>query len=268
MPLETPPTPAYGPDTFTDLAELARILMANDEFLLENAGAGGGDTTAIEDGGRLGPHVGGVSDCNDALDTGYYQASGAANTPPTSGSYLIEVVRITSGTTTQTATRFPSTDVAFDEEWTRRRANGVWTPWRVRYMGRTAFTPSWYGSGKYRGTVLTSIMSVADGVGTVELVMEFGADGSYGDLILDNPLAAYTSGPGSTGAVACAGRFTSAGTSSVGTPSGLISANGALLYARPLVVSGSNVVAAQFSSSVPGGVTATGQITATWQFVL
>jgi len=33
MPLETPPTPVYGPDTFKDLASLAAILRSNDDFL-------------------------------------------------------------------------------------------------------------------------------------------------------------------------------------------------------------------------------------------
>ncbi|UVK59240.1 hypothetical protein SEA_QUARTZ_21 [Microbacterium phage Quartz] len=33
MALQTPPTPAYGPNTFTSLAELASILLANDEYL-------------------------------------------------------------------------------------------------------------------------------------------------------------------------------------------------------------------------------------------
>jgi len=36
--LETPPTPSYGPDTFRDLAEMARILKANDEALDQTIG--------------------------------------------------------------------------------------------------------------------------------------------------------------------------------------------------------------------------------------
>lgn len=38
--LETPPTPTYGPDTFRDLAELARILKANDDALNQQSGGG------------------------------------------------------------------------------------------------------------------------------------------------------------------------------------------------------------------------------------
>lgn len=33
MPLQTPPTPSYGPDTFTDLAQLAQVLLENDQYL-------------------------------------------------------------------------------------------------------------------------------------------------------------------------------------------------------------------------------------------
>lgn len=33
MALQTPPTPSFGPDTFTDLATLAQILKENDEYL-------------------------------------------------------------------------------------------------------------------------------------------------------------------------------------------------------------------------------------------
>ncbi|AZV01729.1 hypothetical protein HOV00_gp22 [Microbacterium phage Schubert] len=45
--LETPPTPEYGPSTFSDLAELARILKDNDDALnqdIENISGGGGVT--------------------------------------------------------------------------------------------------------------------------------------------------------------------------------------------------------------------------------
>lgn len=40
--LETPPTPTYGPDTFTDLAEVSRILKDNDDALAAAIGGGGG----------------------------------------------------------------------------------------------------------------------------------------------------------------------------------------------------------------------------------
>lgn len=40
MALQTPPTPTYGPNTFSDLADLARILLENDEYLEDNAGGG------------------------------------------------------------------------------------------------------------------------------------------------------------------------------------------------------------------------------------
>lgn len=33
MPLQEPPTPTYGPTTFTDLAELAQVLLENDQYL-------------------------------------------------------------------------------------------------------------------------------------------------------------------------------------------------------------------------------------------
>jgi len=36
--LETPPTPEYGPNTFRDLAELARIMKANDDALSTESG--------------------------------------------------------------------------------------------------------------------------------------------------------------------------------------------------------------------------------------
>lgn len=42
MALETPPTPAYGPNTFAELAEMARVLKDNDDFLLEQIDEGGG----------------------------------------------------------------------------------------------------------------------------------------------------------------------------------------------------------------------------------
>ena len=33
MPLQTPPTPAYGPDAFTSLAQMAEIILENDQYL-------------------------------------------------------------------------------------------------------------------------------------------------------------------------------------------------------------------------------------------
>lgn len=44
MPLETPPTPVYGPDTFAQLSELSRILLDNDEYLEQQIDEGGGGT--------------------------------------------------------------------------------------------------------------------------------------------------------------------------------------------------------------------------------
>ncbi|AVJ51012.1 hypothetical protein FDJ44_gp21 [Microbacterium phage Pikmin] len=58
MPLETPPTPEYGPDTFTDLAELARILLANDEFVLSQSGGGGGGVEIVSEAISLATNYG------------------------------------------------------------------------------------------------------------------------------------------------------------------------------------------------------------------
>ncbi len=49
MALETPAVPTYGPDMFAQLAELVRIVRANDGWLLEQIGQGGGGTpTPVE----------------------------------------------------------------------------------------------------------------------------------------------------------------------------------------------------------------------------
>lgn len=45
--LQTPPTPTYGPDTFTQLGQMAQVILANDQALNDAIGSGGGGGTSL-----------------------------------------------------------------------------------------------------------------------------------------------------------------------------------------------------------------------------
>lgn len=220
-------------------------------------------------GGRLGSTVGLSDNLNNARATGQYQANSAtSNTPLPTGSFLVEVAQLGSETVTQRAHRYATFPDDFDQEWTRRyTASGGWGPWHLRSMSPADFTPEWIGPGVLAGAVVYARYSVADGTAHVELFQRFGS-GDYGDLRLRNPLAAYVNGRGSVAAVQCAGRYVSAGTTALGTPAGLVSTTGDRLYARCLVVSGGQIVSANFSDLNPGGMTSAGGLMVAWSFPL
>lgn len=255
------PVPRSIAENFENLYEWVRRL---DRRIPRASGA-----TALLAGGRLGSRIGLITNLNNARATGWYQASNdTANTPLPTGSFLVEVVQLGSETVTQRAHRYASFPDDFDQEWTRRfTVSGGWGPWHLRSMTATDFTPEWIGAGELAGTAVYASYAVTDGLAVVELFQRFGS-GTYGDLQLRNPLAAYSRPPGATKVIQCAGRFTSSGTTQVATPMGLLASNADRLYARVHTVSGSQLTAGAFSSANPGGITATGGLSAMWTYLL
>ena len=121
--LETPPTPTYGPNTFTDLAELARIVKANDDALLddiENSSGGGRVTISkapvtLDSGysnnsayealsavkiGTLATLESGVINCPSSFSAGTYYTIGTlpAGFGPTNGKHRMGLAGVYSGT--------------------------------------------------------------------------------------------------------------------------------------------------------------------------